>query len=537
MKAFQAVSKVFKKKEQQEDEDILGSTADSGIQDDQNADEDVFEIDFSAQPVAPQVDSVEEETEVVSSQKLEEMSVEIEPVVEQKVENVQILEEKESEEAVSEELESEESITSTDDEAAFDLELASDPVPVSDSKEVEEVAETVPVEAEIEEKVEDEEITGQKKSKAGVKLFGFLGKKKKLSEEIEGEPEEVLEEKIEEVATEISPESSSEIEEDLFELSAVEQPVSEPVIKNDQANASEIESVEAETVVVPKDQVEIPEEVILEPKSEPMAVIEEKIEEKAVELEVEHTPQTEEKPVEEESKKPGKLLGLFGKKKKASIEPQLDEEEIEEVATSSESSVTEVEQETQTESSDKVEEDEDIFELSVELPPEEEMVPEAPSVEAQSLTVTAQEEKAVEVPDPVFGKIAHVCLNVKDLNRSIEYYTRLGFKKKFFFHKNEKLYGVYLEFGSGNFIELFEDSNLDLSAPAGRLAHFCLETDNIDEVMKSLSARGIEFTEKKLGCDNTYQIWLKDPDGNAFEVHQYTDKSSQFTKQDVEVDW
>jgi hypothetical protein len=42
---------------------------------------------------------------------------------------------------------------------------------------------------------------------------------------------------------------------------------------------------------------------------------------------------------------------------------------------------------------------------------------------------------------------------------------------------------------------------------------------------------------EKLGCDDTWQIWLKDPDGNAFEVHQYTPKSMQFTGGTVEADW
>ena len=55
--------------------------------------------------------------------------------------------------------------------------------------------------------------------------------------------------------------------------------------------------------------------------------------------------------------------------------------------------------------------------------------------------------------------------------------------------------------------------------------------------MTDLQARGITFPEKKLGCDHTWQIWLKDPDGNAFEVHQYTPGSMQFTGGTVEADW
>jgi lactoylglutathione lyase/glyoxylase I family protein len=143
----------------------------------------------------------------------------------------------------------------------------------------------------------------------------------------------------------------------------------------------------------------------------------------------------------------------------------------------------------------------------------------------------------VLLPPPVFNRFAHVCLRVKDLGASVDFYTKFGFTKRFAFNKNGGLFGVYLEFGNGNFIELFADARRDVSANCGSLAHFCLETPDIDAVMESLSSRGIEYTPKKLGSDSTYQIWLKDPDGNEFEIHQYTSESSQVVGRDVEADW
>jgi len=144
----------------------------------------------------------------------------------------------------------------------------------------------------------------------------------------------------------------------------------------------------------------------------------------------------------------------------------------------------------------------------------------------------------------MFKKIAHVCLYVKDIEASIAYYAKLGFKKRFVFTKAENLFGAYLEFGEGegggNYIELFEDkSDNRVVSPQhqSRLAHFCLETSDIDAVIETLTAAGVEFTPKKLGCDETYQIWLKDPDGNDFEIHQYTHRSSQLVGGDVEADW
>jgi lactoylglutathione lyase len=136
----------------------------------------------------------------------------------------------------------------------------------------------------------------------------------------------------------------------------------------------------------------------------------------------------------------------------------------------------------------------------------------------------------------MFKRIAHVCLNVKNLEGSLDFYTRLGFEPVFRFTRGGKLFGVYLKLAEATFIEIFEDANLETPVNTG-LVHFCLESDDLDTLMADLRSRGIAFTPKKLGCDDTWQIWLKDPDGNAFEVHQYTPKSMQFVGGTVEADW
>jgi catechol 2,3-dioxygenase-like lactoylglutathione lyase family enzyme len=133
-------------------------------------------------------------------------------------------------------------------------------------------------------------------------------------------------------------------------------------------------------------------------------------------------------------------------------------------------------------------------------------------------------------------RIAHVCLNVQNLERSLAFYTRLGLTPVFRFTRNGKLFGIYLKLAEASFIEIFENPQLEKPVNTG-LLHFCLETQDLDGLMAGLRQRGIVFKEKKLGCDHTWQIWLEDPDGNAFEVHQYTEKSLQFIGGTVEADW
>lgn len=133
-------------------------------------------------------------------------------------------------------------------------------------------------------------------------------------------------------------------------------------------------------------------------------------------------------------------------------------------------------------------------------------------------------------------RIAHICLNVKSLEKSLEFYQRLGFKSRFAFTRQGKPFGAYLEIAPGNYIEMFEDPSLDKPINTG-LAHFCLETDDMNQVMADLDSKGIYYTPNRIGCDYTWQIWLEDPDGNKFEMHQYTPNSLQLNGGTVEADW
>jgi catechol 2,3-dioxygenase-like lactoylglutathione lyase family enzyme len=135
----------------------------------------------------------------------------------------------------------------------------------------------------------------------------------------------------------------------------------------------------------------------------------------------------------------------------------------------------------------------------------------------------------------MFKRIAHVCLRVKNLDQSIDFYTRLGLQPVFRFTRQGRPFGIYLKLAESSFVEIFEEPVQSAENPS--LAHFCLETDDLHALTLALRDAGIVFTEKKLGCDGTWQIWLHDPDGNAFEVHQCTPQSLQFAGGSVEADW
>ena len=133
--------------------------------------------------------------------------------------------------------------------------------------------------------------------------------------------------------------------------------------------------------------------------------------------------------------------------------------------------------------------------------------------------------------------LAHLCVFSKNLEASRAFYCDvLGLKRHFDFHKDGRLFGFYLSVAPGQFIEIF---STDAVAEVGRqrIHHFCLEVADIDELREQLVKHDVAVTPKKLGCDQTWQCWCKDPDGTDVEFQQYTPNSSQLHAKDCIVDW
>ncbi|OGV49249.1 MAG: hypothetical protein A2X49_10045 [Lentisphaerae bacterium GWF2_52_8] len=123
-------------------------------------------------------------------------------------------------------------------------------------------------------------------------------------------------------------------------------------------------------------------------------------------------------------------------------------------------------------------------------------------------------------------QFAHVCLMTGKLQESKRFYgEKLGLPIKFTFEKDGKVCGIYFDTGAGTFIEVFEEPGL-IAKNTG-IVHFCLETNDIDTLISSLRESGIQCSDKKLGCDKSYQAWVQDPDGNKIEFHEYTEESFQ----------
>jgi predicted enzyme related to lactoylglutathione lyase len=129
--------------------------------------------------------------------------------------------------------------------------------------------------------------------------------------------------------------------------------------------------------------------------------------------------------------------------------------------------------------------------------------------------------------------LAHVCILTDDLAVSEKFYCEaLGLKKQFSFIKNDELVGFYINFGNDSFIEIFKADQAPAQADNAIMKHICLQVDDIHATIERIRAKGIEVSDKKMGADQSWQAWLKEPSGMPIELHEYTEQSSQKTNAD-----
>ena len=89
---------------------------------------------------------------------------------------------------------------------------------------------------------------------------------------------------------------------------------------------------------------------------------------------------------------------------------------------------------------------------------------------------------------------------------------------------------IFIELAPGQYIEMFnrQEGQLDHEAPDTRVgySHFALMVDDIFAAREELIASGISIDiEPNKGQSEIWQMWIHDPDGNKFEIMQYTENS------------
>ncbi|MGT2959232.1 channel protein [Streptococcus bovimastitidis] len=151
-----------------------------------------------------------------------------------------------------------------------------------------------------------------------------------------------------------------------------------------------------------------------------------------------------------------------------------------------------------------------------------------------------------------FKSLMHIAFYTDQLDQMLDFYVnKLGMTKKsevnysIYLDRDDRpalqkiareepdrIFNIYLEAAPGQFIELFtahatQKEHTQWDEHKG-YSHFALLVDDIFKTRDQLLAAGVELVHDiSKGPSETYQMWLRDPDGNYFEVMQYTEKSIQ----------
>jgi len=115
--------------------------------------------------------------------------------------------------------------------------------------------------------------------------------------------------------------------------------------------------------------------------------------------------------------------------------------------------------------------------------------------------------------------IGHLALLVKDMDKALDFYTRvLGGKYAFSFDQDGKPWIEYVQLVPGQFVELFYNRKAE---NAGSFMHICLSVEDIDAACKQIMDAGYPVDRMpSMGCDGNMQAWVTDPDGNSIELMQ-----------------
>jgi len=133
-------------------------------------------------------------------------------------------------------------------------------------------------------------------------------------------------------------------------------------------------------------------------------------------------------------------------------------------------------------------------------------------------------------------KLAHVCIESDDLERTEKFYAVLGLSRRYEFRNlQDQLVGYYLAFpGSPTYIEVIKTRT---PRPTGLVRHFAIEVDDIESARQALLSAGVKTGTAVLEKDRTLMITCHDPNGVFIEIQQYTEDSMQLRGGVCRVDY
>jgi len=113
-------------------------------------------------------------------------------------------------------------------------------------------------------------------------------------------------------------------------------------------------------------------------------------------------------------------------------------------------------------------------------------------------------------------RLNHVGIWVKDLNESVNFYTKvMGFQEAFSFKdKNGNPTTIYLQINHDTFLEL---APATAERPAG-LSHMGIWADDLNATVAALRQRGVKVDDPRVGASKAPLTNVMDPNGVRVEL-------------------
>jgi lactoylglutathione lyase len=119
----------------------------------------------------------------------------------------------------------------------------------------------------------------------------------------------------------------------------------------------------------------------------------------------------------------------------------------------------------------------------------------------------------------------HFGLRVADLERSLAFYTAVGYQVVGSVPETAFGHLTMLKLPDDDFVtvELVHDPTKGGVDPGTGLNHFVIKVESLDATITELAARGIEVDAAGSpdGSDDFRTTWITDPDGNRIELVQW----------------
>jgi lactoylglutathione lyase len=119
----------------------------------------------------------------------------------------------------------------------------------------------------------------------------------------------------------------------------------------------------------------------------------------------------------------------------------------------------------------------------------------------------------------------HFGLRVADLERSLAFYTAVGYEVVGSVPETGLGHLTMLKLPDDDFVTIelvYDPTNGEVDLGTG-LSHFVIKVASLDSTITELAAQGIdtETPESPDGSDDVRTTWITDPDGNRIELVQW----------------